>query len=89
MASKLPVHWGKDNGDPSPPCEFVPFATWAFGPIPPGQLLGKCDSTVPMPMKVQRPSVSDVFLLTFKVCSKHRGFAVETQAQKDGDYRVL
>lgn len=89
MPSKIPSHWGKDNGDPSPGCEFVPFATWAFGPIPSGRLLGKCDSTKPMPMYVQRPAVSEESIIKFNVCSSHRGLAVETQAQEDGNYRVV
>jgi hypothetical protein len=89
MPKKMPSHWGKDGGDPTPPCEFVVFATWAFGPIPPGRHLGTCDGQVPMPMRVERPSVGKGPFVTFKVCSVHRGLAVETEAEKVGDYRVI
>jgi hypothetical protein len=89
VAKQIPSHWGQDGGDPNPTCGFVPFVTWAFGPIPPGTLLGKCDSTVPTTMYVQRPSVSKGSVLEFKVCSTHRGRAVETQAEKEGDYSVV
>jgi hypothetical protein len=88
MSKRFPTHWGKDGGDPTPPCEFVIFANWAFGPIPPGQLLGKCDGTIPTTMYVQRRSVAKQDTLPFKVCSTHLGFASETQAQKDGDYNI-
>jgi hypothetical protein len=40
-------------------------------------------------MRVERPSVGKGPFVTFKVCSVHRGLAVETEAEKVGDYRVI
>jgi hypothetical protein len=89
VPNQVPLHWSKDNGDPIPPCEFAPFAAWAFGPTPPGRHLGKCDAQVPMPMRVQRLPIGDGPVETFHVCSSHRGRAVETVAEKTGDYSVV
>ena len=88
--SKIPKHWGKDGGDPKPPCEFAIFASTAFGPIPPGQKLGYCDKSVPTTMYIRRPHPRDEPQTPeqFKVCSTHRGFASETQAQQDGNYSI-
>jgi hypothetical protein len=95
MAKNVPPHWGEDGGDPVPPCEFFVFATWAFGTIPPNTHLGSCDSTKPTvayvegPAYVQNPSVPPSVPLHFKLCSTHRGRAVETDAEIEGDYRVI
>ena len=95
MAKAIPLHWGKDGKDPKPPCEFALLVSWAFEGIPPNTHLGSCDSTIPTvayverPTDIQNPSEQPSVPLQFKLCSTHRGRAVETDAEKEGDYRVI
>lgn len=88
MTAKIPSHWGADGGNPTPPCEFLLFVSSAFKGVPPGRHLGRCDNTPITTMYVQKPPAKVGPTEKFKVCSKHLGFARETQAQKDGEYGI-